>query len=141
MYNVKITLIYYPGAAAIIPFLTTVSKQRGYSSIIVGLIFTMIPIPGLLLKPIVGVVIDKYKCHKLIIILVEVVKSIIVSVLIFIPDQTVEKKLDDTAVIKSPLFWLFSCCLVTLKTGSFVRTVVDDTICIGLLSKINYRIW
>lgn len=139
MYDVSISSIWVSGAATIIPFLSSMSKQRGYSSIIVGLIFTMLPIFGLLLKPIVGVITDKYKCHNSIIVLINIVNCIVVCVLIIIPGQTVENELKDMDVIKSPLFWLFSCCLITLMTGSFMKNVVDDTICMGLLGKNNYQ--
>lgn len=142
MYNPPETidqLLLYSGAASIIPFLTTVSRQRGYSSVIVGFIFTIIPIPGLFLKPVIGVIADKYKCHKSITILVEVAKSVIVCVLLFIPGKTVDTELKDTDVIKSPLFWLYSSSLVLLKTGSFMRTVMDDTMCVSILGNIcNY---
>lgn len=117
------------------------TKQRGYSPVVIGFMFTIFTIPGLLLKPIVGVTIDKYKCHKLIIILGAIIKCIVVCVLIFVPSQTEEKELEDMVVIKSPIFWLFSCCLFSLKTVFFVKTVVDDTICMGLLGKIYHQMF
>ncbi|KAL4092012.1 hypothetical protein QTP88_026595 [Uroleucon formosanum] len=134
------------GTASIIPFLSTISKQRGYSPLIVGIIFTVVPLPGLLLRPITGAITDKYKCRKSAIILTIVIKIIFINVLMFIPGSTVKTITDDKSVVKSPLFWLFFCTIVVFKTSSDIRNILEVTICVDLLDedKTKYghqRMW
>jgi nitrate/nitrite transporter NarK len=111
------------------------SRQRGYSTVIVGLIFTIIPLPALLVRPVIGVITDKYKCYKLAIILNIVVMSIFISMLMFIPGSVVKTEIDDENVIKSPLFWLFFSTIILLNASVSARTNLEDTICINLLGK------
>eukprot|EP00102_Acyrthosiphon_pisum_P005260 XP_001949714.2 PREDICTED: major facilitator superfamily domain-containing protein 6-like [Acyrthosiphon pisum] len=134
------------GLAPIIPFLSTMSKQRGYSPVIVGLIFTVLPIPGLLVRPVTGAITDKYKCRKSAFILTVVIISIFISMLMFIPGSAVKTITDDENVMMSPLFWLFFCTITLLNTASNARTILEDTICVDLLDedKTKYglqRMW
>lgn len=49
----------FSGYAKLIPFLSTIAKQRGYSSFIVGFIFAIMPISGLLAKLTFGMITGK----------------------------------------------------------------------------------
>ncbi|XP_026813025.1 major facilitator superfamily domain-containing protein 6-A-like [Rhopalosiphum maidis] len=134
------------GLAPIIPFMSTMSRQRGYSTVIVSLIFTILPLPALLVRPAIGVITDKYKCFKSAIILNIVVISISTSMLMFIPGSVVKTEIDDENVIKSPLFWLFFSTIILLNASVSARTNLEDTICINLLDedKTKYglqRMW
>ncbi|KAL5236076.1 hypothetical protein ACI65C_003486 [Semiaphis heraclei] len=121
------------GAAPIYPFLSTISKQRGYSSIIIGLIFTIIPFLGLVVRPAVGAITDKYKCRKSTFILSIGIMSIFISILMLIPGSAVQTEINDADVISSPLFWWFFGTIAIFKISIVISTVMEDTICVHLL--------
>lgn len=127
------------GYAPFSPFMTIIAKQRGYSAVIVGFIFMVQPIPGLFIRPFVGIITDKYKCRRSVIILSTLIIFMLVFLLSIIPGTTSEKEMDDLDVIKSPLFWLFSTAIVLMSLFATVRNVMEETICTTLLGeKIKY---
>jgi len=105
--------------------------------VIVGLTFTLIPLPGLLIRPIVGGITDKYKCRKLVFILIMIIMSLLSFFLIFIPGAAPKMQMDDDYVIKSPLFWLFFTIVALFHTGIIAKTVMEDTICMDFLGRYN----
>lgn len=121
------------GYAPFSPFLTTISKQRGYSAFIVGLIFMLQPIPGMLIRPIIGAVTDKYKCRRSVFILSSLITFVLVCLLSIIPGTTSKEEMNDLDVIKSPLFWLFFTTIALINTDGTVKSVLEDTICMDLL--------
>lgn len=48
------------GTAPVVPFMPTLAKQLGFSSVVVGTIYTILPLIGLLVKPLFGAIADKY---------------------------------------------------------------------------------
>jgi len=131
-------LSFCAGAAPIIPFLSMISMQRGYSSVIVGSIFTLLPLPALFIRPAVGAITDKYKCRKPALITFLVINSLAFCLLMFIPGTNVETQIADVDVIKLPTFWLFFGTITILNTGITARSVLENTICMGLLGKCSY---
>lgn len=47
-----------------VPFLSTYARQLGFSSVTVGLVYTIIPIFGMIAKPTTGAIADKFGCRK-----------------------------------------------------------------------------
>lgn len=125
------------GAAPIIPFLPMILMQRGYSSVVVGSIFTLLPLPALFLRAAVGAITDKYKCRKPALIFFLVIISLVLCLLMFIPGTNVETQIDDVDVIKLPTFWLFIGSITILYAGIIARGVLENTICMGLLGKFE----
>lgn len=123
----------YSGFAPLFPFMPTILKQRGYSAFIVGLIFMLLPFPGLLGRPLVGAITDKYKCRRSAFILCTIMIFLMVFALMLIPGTAVAEEIDDAVVLKSPLFWLFFSTITAIITLELVRIVLEDTICMDLL--------
>ncbi|KAF0746764.1 major facilitator superfamily domain-containing protein 6-A-like [Aphis craccivora] len=121
-------------SAPIIPFLSTISKQRGYSSVIVGLVFTLLTIPALLVRPVIGAITDKYNCRKIALLLIILTNSVVLCVLILLPGTYVKTEIDDVDVLKSPLFWIFFSTLAVLYSGIMARSGMENTICIAFKS-------
>lgn len=121
------------GFAPIGPFMTTIAKQRGYSAFVVGLMFTLQPILGLLMRPTMGAVTDKYKCRRSVFIASATLLFLLSCVLSIIPGTTSKEELDDSDVIKSPLFWLFFATISLIAGVGMVKTVLEDTVCMQLL--------
>lgn len=109
--------------------------QRGYSSVIVGLIFTLFTIPALLIRPVIGAITDKYKCRKTALISTIVLSCLALCALMVIPGTHVKTEIDDSYVIKSPLFWLFFSTLAIWNTSGTAKFVLENTICVALLGK------
>lgn len=127
------------GTAPIMCFLPTLIKQRGYSAGIAGLIFTLLMLPDVLIRPTVGFLTDKYKCRKSGLIACLITCILMVVILFLLPGATVENEMDNMDVIRSPLFWLFTGTVVLMKSGIMARCVLEDTICISLLGKNNFH--
>lgn len=117
------------------PLLSIILKQRGYSVYIVGLLFMILPLPTLIIRPSVGAITDKYKCRKLALILCLALNGLLICLLTFLPGQSVKEELNNMDLIKSPLFWTFVCITFLLKSTMVIRMDTESTICMGLLGK------
>lgn len=94
---------------------------------------TILPLPGLIIRPIFGAITDKYKCRKVAFVTCLAIKCMSLCVLLFIPGMSAQEEIDDATLIKSPLFWLFSSTFLVLKLVGMVVIDTEDTICLGLL--------
>jgi len=104
----------------------------------VGLMFMLQPIPGILIRPIVGAITDKYKCRRSVFIASSIISFVLVCLLSMIPGTTVKEEINDLDVIKSPLFWIFFTTVALINMDGTVKSVLEDTICMDLLGKNKY---
>lgn len=58
------TVGFVSAMAPIIPFLSIYAKQLGFGSFVVGVLYTILPFTGMLMKPIAGALADKFHCQK-----------------------------------------------------------------------------
>ncbi|XP_034839248.1 uncharacterized protein Sugb [Maniola hyperantus] len=79
--------LFNAGTAPLVPYLSTYARQLGFSSSTVGLIYTVLPIFGLVAKPLFGVIADRFKIQKSLFILFQIVTIISFSAIYFIPDS------------------------------------------------------
>ncbi|XP_038216332.1 major facilitator superfamily domain-containing protein 6 [Zerene cesonia] len=79
--------LYNAGTAPLVPYLSTYARQLGFSSATVGLIYTILPIFGLIAKPLFGVIADRFKIQKPIFLLFQIVTLISFSAIYFIPEN------------------------------------------------------
>jgi len=117
------------------PFLTIIAKQRGYSAFIVGLLCMLQPMAGMLMRPIVGAVTDKYKCRRSVFIANIIITFVLVFLLSIIPGTTAKEEMNDLDVLKSPLFWMFCTTIILIRMFGMMNMVLEDTICMDLLGK------
>lgn len=82
----------YIGTAPIVPFITVYARQLGFSSVIVGLIFTIMNIACLLIRPTIGAIADKYKCQKLIFITAQFFTAITLLLVYFVPSLPINDR-------------------------------------------------
>lgn len=75
------------GTAPLVPYLSTYARQLGFSSSTVGLIYTVLPIFGLIAKPLFGVIADRFKIQKPIFILFQIITIISFSAIYFVPEN------------------------------------------------------
>lgn len=57
--------LYNAGTGPITPYLSTYARQLGFSSVVVGFVYTILPISGMLAKPLFGSIADRFHCQKI----------------------------------------------------------------------------
>ena len=67
-------------------FLPTVAKQLGFSGLLVGTVYTILPISGLIAKPLFGGLADKFRTHKAFFIIFQAVLAVAFFSMNFIPE-------------------------------------------------------
>ncbi|GLH07933.1 uncharacterized protein GBIM_13312 [Gryllus bimaculatus] len=102
--------------APVVPFLPTYARQLGFSSVIVGTVYTILPITGMLAKPLFGALADRYQCQKLLFIVFQVVTAITFFGIQFIPEIPLETPLQLSC--DKGFLWLKSCVNRTLDDCS-----------------------
>lgn len=63
----------------VVPFIPTLIKQLGFSPVILGLIYTVLPIVSILTKPVFGIIADKFRRQKLLFLVFQVSYKIMQS--------------------------------------------------------------
>lgn len=48
----------------VVPFLPTIAKQLGFSTVVVGIVYTILPFIALVMKPLSGIISDKYDNNR-----------------------------------------------------------------------------
>ncbi|RZC34450.1 major facilitator superfamily domain-containing protein 6, partial [Asbolus verrucosus] len=100
------------------PFLSTYARQLGFSSVIVGLIFTILPICGMLAKPLVGAIADRFRCQKITFLAGQLLTAAAFLALNFAPDMPLDRKIH------------FSCDDGSVALNTFPNMNVDVNDCL-----------
>ncbi|XP_055690284.1 major facilitator superfamily domain-containing protein 6 isoform X2 [Lutzomyia longipalpis] len=86
--------LFNAGTAPIVPFMPTFARQLGFSTVVVGTVYTVLPIVGMLAKPTFGAIADRFQRQKLLFILFLILTAVSFFAIMFIPpipaDATVE---------------------------------------------------
>lgn len=77
--------LWNAGTAPIVPFMSVYARQLGLSSFIVGIIYTVLPFSGMLAKPLMGSLADKFRCRKFIFLVAQCVSAAAFFSMIFLP--------------------------------------------------------
>lgn len=92
------------GQSPVVPFIPTYAKQLGFSSVVVGFIYTLLPIMGMIAKPTMGAVADRFKCQKLLFQSSIIVTIVMFFLIMFIPaipsESNVEVHCHQESVVK-----------------------------------------
>lgn len=67
-------------------FLPTIAKQMGYSTLVVGVIYSILPILSLLTKPIVGAIVDQFRVKKTVFLTFILLSGVTAFSLMFVPE-------------------------------------------------------
>lgn len=71
-------------------FLPTIAKQLGYSTIVVGTIYCILPILSLIVKPIVGAIVDQFRVKKTLFLTFILLTALTAFSLMFVPEIPLE---------------------------------------------------
>lgn len=67
-------------------FLPTIAKQLGYSTFILGVIYSILPIFSLIIKPLVGAIVDQFQVKKTIFLTFILLTGLSTFALMFVPE-------------------------------------------------------
>ncbi|XP_050546793.1 uncharacterized protein LOC126908605 [Daktulosphaira vitifoliae] len=126
--------LYDAGNSPITPFLSTIAKQRGYSSSIVGDIITIFMLLNVVVKPLTGFVTDKWKCRKTVFLGAILLNGLITPTLYLIPDATsTTGEIPNSEVFCTWTFWLFTTIVILRMILCMIGEVLQETICMQIL--------
>lgn len=130
--------VQFSANSPINPFLSTIAKQRGYSSLIIGNILTFLLLLNIVVKPLTGYITDRWKCRRTMFLSAILLNGLITPTLYLIPGSTSSTgELSDADTFSSLQFWLFTF-VVTLRMILFmIGEVLQETICIKILGMYN----
>jgi len=75
----------FSGTAPLYPTMPVYAKQLGFSSVVVGTIYTIFPICGVIGKPFIGAMGDRWKAHKKLLLLFETLIMLSYFFIQFVP--------------------------------------------------------
>jgi MFS family permease len=139
-------VFYISGTAPVVPFLPVYARQLGFSGVIVGMIYTVLPITGMLAKPIFGAVADRYKLQKTLFLTFQVITAISFFVIQFIPE--IPTGVARSAVLDCDFLTYFrlcsndidSCAATRLLAGTSSNATISCEVCTSR-SAIVQCIW
>lgn len=115
------------GTAPVTPFMSTYAKQLGFSSFVVGIIYTVLPAAGMVAKPLMGGIADRFQCQKMIFLMGILVTAVAIVGINFLPSVPQHRRIH------------FSCdnmeaVLDTCVDGQPTNTNGDRTCALNLLT-------
>ncbi|EFN78694.1 major facilitator superfamily domain-containing protein 6 [Harpegnathos saltator] len=116
--------LYNAATGPIVPFLPTIAKQLGFSATLVGTIYTILPISGLISKPLFGGLADKFKLHKILFLIFQVVLTVAFFSISYIPK--IDKSANTTLICDNSIPYLEICPEKQFSKAA-LNTVLDNT--------------
>ncbi|XP_059612922.1 major facilitator superfamily domain-containing protein 6 isoform X2 [Phlebotomus argentipes] len=86
--------LFNAGTAPIVPFMPTIARQLGFSTVVVGTVYTILPIMGMLAKPTFGAIADRFQRQKLLFLLFLILTAVSFFAIMFIPPIPADGSVD-----------------------------------------------
>ncbi|XP_064551515.1 major facilitator superfamily domain-containing protein 6-A isoform X1 [Drosophila montana] len=77
--------LYNAGTAPVVPLMSPLAIQLGYSPVVVGTMYTILPIVGLLAKPLFGYIADRYHRHRFLFLGGQLLTAVAFFMILFVP--------------------------------------------------------
>nr|XP_012227853.1 PREDICTED: major facilitator superfamily domain-containing protein 6 [Linepithema humile]XP_012227854.1 PREDICTED: major facilitator superfamily domain-containing protein 6 [Linepithema humile]XP_012227855.1 PREDICTED: major facilitator superfamily domain-containing protein 6 [Linepithema humile] len=116
--------LYNAATAPMVQFLPTIGKQLGFSSTLVGTIYTVLPISGLIAKPLFGSLADKFKLHKVFFLIFQAVLTIAFFSIYFIPE--VDRSANITLTCDKNIPYLEICPEKEFSTKAIDAVILEN---------------
>jgi len=114
-----------------VQFLPTIGKQLGFSATIVGTIYTVLPISGLIAKPLFGSLADKFRLHKTFFLIFEAILTMAFFSIYFIPE--IDRSAKVTLICDNDLPYLEICPKIEFSKKALSAVLLEnihvDTVC------------
>jgi len=120
-----------------VQFLPTIGKQLGFSATVVGTIYTILPISGLIAKPLFGSLADKFRLHKTFFLIFEAILAIAFFSIYFIPE--IDRSAKVTLICNNNLPFL-KICPKTEFSKEALRAVILETIHVDAVCQVCIKI-
>lgn len=111
----------------------TIAKQRGIPIIIIGIIFTFMPIFNIIVRPITGYITDRWQCRKQVFLGASLVNALFTLLIYYSPEFKSHEYTNDIDVVMHWKFWMFVAIITTRMMLWMVGDVLQDTICLEIL--------
>lgn len=85
-----LNVFVFLGVAPMTAFLPTIAKQLGYSTFIFGVVYSILPIFSLIIKPVVGAIVDQFQVKKTIFLTFILLTGLSTFALMFVPEIPLE---------------------------------------------------
>lgn len=122
-----------------VQFLPTIGKQLGFSAAVIGTIYTILPISGLLAKPLFGTLADKFRLHKTFFLIFEAILAIAFFSIYFIPE--ISRSATITLICDKDLPFLEICPRVEFSKKALsgvLSEVHTDAVCQVRINVYNF---
>ncbi|CAH1968392.1 unnamed protein product [Acanthoscelides obtectus] len=86
--------LYNAGTGPVVAYLSSYARQLGFSSVVVGLIYTILPVSGMLAKPLFGSIADKFHCHKSLFLVNQLVTAVAFLAIFYSPKIELDHSVD-----------------------------------------------
>ncbi|KAH8261380.1 hypothetical protein KR044_008072 [Drosophila immigrans] len=77
--------LFNAGTAPVVPFMPQLALQLGYSSVVVGTMYMILPIIGLIAKPLFGYIADRYHRHRFLFLAGQALTAVAFFMIMFVP--------------------------------------------------------
>ncbi|KAL7734867.1 hypothetical protein ACLKA6_011145 [Drosophila palustris] len=77
--------LFNAGTAPVVPFMPQLALQLGYSSVVVGTMYMILPIIGLVAKPLFGYIADRYHRHRFLFLGGQLLTAVAFFMIMFVP--------------------------------------------------------
>lgn len=147
IYLKRIIILYYThkyvnfsANSPINPFLSTIAKQRGYSSSVFGNILTLLLLLIIVVKPLTGYITDRWKCRRTVFLCAILLNGLLTPTLYLIPGATSSTgELSNAETFGSLQFWWFATVVILRMILFMVGEVLQETICIRILGTFTVK--
>lgn len=92
------------GTGPVVPYLSSYARQLGFSSVTVGFIYTILPISGMLAKPLFGSLADRFRCQKLLFLIAQLLTAVAFLSIFYSPQVEVDRRVHFSCYDDVPVF-------------------------------------
>ncbi|XP_018566691.1 major facilitator superfamily domain-containing protein 6-A [Anoplophora glabripennis] len=83
--------LWNAGTGPVVSYLSSYARQLGFSSVVVGLVYTILPICGMIAKPVFGAIADRFHCQKKIFLVAELLTAVAFIAIYYSPEVPTER--------------------------------------------------
>lgn len=122
------TIIFVSGTGPVVPYLSSYARQLGFSSVTVGFIYTILPISGMIAKPLFGSLADRFRCQKLLFLLAQLLTAIAFVAIFYSPQVEVNRQVHFSCYDNVPAFnTLSEASLTSCNIEQIQNEIVVDS--------------
>ncbi|XP_076170167.1 sugar baby transporter isoform X2 [Ptiloglossa arizonensis] len=127
--------LFNAATGPIVTFLPTIAKQLGFSGFLVGTIYTILPIVGFISKPLFGGLADKFKIHKILFLIFQVIIAISMFAIHFIP--AVDNKPNIALICNGDAF--VEVCSKNVFPSEIIHNVITETLHLNVSCQVSCK--